>query len=108
MLRVRCVESCTVKATAHVFGLKTENAEEAAGDAYRQIGSFVPLHRSLPAQATEVLKIRSTRKALRAYCRSARHQDLDAVEVRVSVRFANGVERHFVLGEQPNSGSCPR
>jgi hypothetical protein len=105
---VRCAEACALTATAQLFALKSENAEEAEGDAYRPIGALHPLRRALPAQTTEVLELHSTRGMLQAFCRSARRDDLDAVEVRVSVRLASGVERHFVLGETPSGGSCPR
>jgi hypothetical protein len=107
-VRVRCAEACALTATAQLFALKSENAEEAEGDAYRPIGALHPLRRALPAQTTEVLELHSTRGMLQAFCRSVRRDDLDAVEVRVSVRLASGVERHFVLGETPSGGSCPR
>jgi hypothetical protein len=89
--------------------LRTENAEEPAGDAYRDIGAFVTVHRVLAPEVTKTLRVRSTRRLLQAFCRSVRRGDDDAVEVRVAVRgLVTGIERNVVLGLSPTAQSCPR
>jgi hypothetical protein len=106
---IRCSEACAVTASARLFGLRTENAEEAAGGAYQDIGAFLTLRRGLSAGADEMLRVRSTPKLLQAYCRSVHRHDNDAVEVRVSVRgLTMGPVRNVVLGMVPDGRSCSR
>lgn len=104
---IQCSEGCVVTARAHAFALRTENSEEPAGAAYRDIGAFLTTHRILPADKAELFRIQSTRKLLRAYCRSVRSDDSDAIEVRVAVRgLISNVTNNFVLGENPSGYSC--
>ncbi len=108
-LDVQCAEACAITAHARLFGVRKENLEEAAGDAYHELGSLLALHRTLLADTTQILRIRSTSRLLDAFCRSARRGDSDAIEVRVSVRgLLSGEQRNAVLGQAPLSGSCPR
>ncbi len=108
-IKVRCAERCALTASARIFALKTDNAEEAGGNAYHKISAFLTLHRTLRAKKTEVSKIRSTQQLLQTYCRSVHRHDDDAVEIRVSVRgLATDAEHAVVLGETPNGQSCPR
>lgn len=106
-VRVECPEACRLTVTGELFGLREENAEEAAGTSYRPLGALKGLSSTLLAGERKLLVLRAPPAALRAFCRSSRHGYKNAVEVRVSV-LAGGVERHLALGDVPMGRACPR
>jgi hypothetical protein len=106
LIVVRCSERCRLVATAHIVALRKRTS--ASGSETDDIGSFLPLHRQLPGSQRNVLRLESTAKLLRAYCRERRHRDVK-VEARLSVRgLDTGAIQAIVLGDSPGGASCAR
>jgi hypothetical protein len=101
-----CPEACRLTATGDLFGLREENAEEAAGTSYRPLGALRTASSSLAAGERKLIDLRTPRETLKAFCRSSRRGDRYAVEVRITIRLAGGVERHLTLGDSPTGRAC--
>ena len=107
-LSVACPEACQLTTTGELFGLREENAEEAAATSYRPLGALQTASSTLLAGERGLLRLRAPRETLTAFCDSSRHGYSDAVEVHVSVRLDSGVERDLTLGDSPTGRACSR
>ena len=106
-VNIVCPEACVATITGAVYALRREDPESAAASAYAELGPLTAAHPSLSSAGGKVLRLRLTRRTSKRFCATARHEDLEAVELTATIRTAAG-ERHLVLGEEPTSTGCPR
>jgi hypothetical protein len=107
-VHVVCPEACTATATGAAYALRSEDPENPAGPAFAKLGGLTGGHVSLPAAGGRLLRLRLVGKTRKRFCGTARHQDVEAIEVTITTRTAAAGERHLVLGEEPTSKGCRR
>jgi hypothetical protein len=106
-VKIVCPEACVATVTGAAYALRLENAESAAASAYARLGPLTATHASLAPAGDKLLRLRLTRRTSKRFCATARHEDLEAVELTATIR-TSAVERHVVLGDEPTSTGCPR
>ncbi len=108
VVRLNCPEACSYTASARLYGLRSQNAEEAAGTAFHAVASYPSSSGSIQAGAAAAIVLRGGSAMQRARCSAARHGRKLDVEVTVRVTATDGVSAHrtLELGEKPQGGSC--